>query len=254
MSEEIKNINTDADIEEAQAETASNLPVKFGYRPEADVIRVTSGQFGVQGSGDTSGFGGLQQAVTAYEPATRPYGSWFDLAVDALIDCLQKDGLNPAEVIEKVVVEHEELTLFVNRSHLVEVMKHLRDDQDLRFEFCVGVNGVHYPNLAGREIHAVYQLMSITHGSRSLRVETSCPDADPHIPSVVSVYPGNDWHERETFDFFGIIFDGHPHLTRSAMPDDWVGHPQRKDYPLGGIPVEYKGAVVPPADTRRAYS
>jgi NADH-quinone oxidoreductase subunit C len=71
---------------------------------------------------------------------------------------------------------------------------------------------------------------------------------------VTSVYPGNDWHERETFDFFGIVFDGHPALTRIEMPDDWPGHPQRKDYPLGGIPVEYKGAQIPPPDERRSYS
>ena len=74
-----------------------------------------------------------------------------------------------------------------------------------------------------------------------------CPDSDPHVPSVVSVYPADDWHERETFDMFGIVFDGHPALTRILMPDDWPGHPQRKDYPLGGIPVEYKGAEHPAA-------
>ena len=74
------------------------------------------------------------------------------------------------------------------------------------------------------------------------------------MPSICSVYPGDDWSEREAFDLMGIIFDGHPGLTRSAMPDDWVGHPQRKDYPLGGIPVEYKGAVIPPPDTRREYN
>jgi NADH-quinone oxidoreductase subunit C len=79
------------------------------------------------------------------------------------------------------------------------------------------------------------------------------PDADPHVPSTTDVYPTNDWHERETWDFFGIVFDGHPALARIAMPDDWVGHPQRKDYPLGGIPVEYKGATIPPADERRSY-
>ena len=62
------------------------------------------------------------------------------------------------------------------------------------------------------------------------------------------------FRERETWDFFGIVFDGHPALTRIQMPDDWPGHPQRKDYPLGGIDVEYKGAVIPPPDTRRSYN
>ena len=133
------------------------------------------------------------------------------------------------------------------------VVQAFRDDPALRFEMCMGVSGVHYPHETGRELHAVYPLMSITH-NRRVRLEVTCPDGDPHIPSIVSVHPGNDWHERETFDFFGIIFDGHPGLTRIEMPDDWPGHPQRKDYPLGGIPVEYKGATIPPPDERRSYS
>ena len=112
---------------------------------------------------------------------------------------------------------------------------------------------MHYPQDAGRELHAVYPLMSITH-NRRIQVEATAPDADPHIPSLFRVYPTTDWHERETYDFFGIIFDGHPSLTRIEMPDDWVGHPQRKDYPLGGIPVEYHGAEIPPPDERRAYN
>jgi NADH-quinone oxidoreductase subunit C len=70
----------------------------------------------------------------------------------------------------------------------------------------------------------------------------------------VATYPTADWHEREAYDFFGIVFDGHPALTRIQMPDDWPGHPQRKDYPLGGIPVEYKGGSVPPPDQRRSYN
>ena len=77
---------------------------------------------------------------------------------------------------------------------------------------------------------------------------------EPHCPSLVEVYPTADWHERETFDMFGVVFDGHPSLTRILMPDDWNGHPQLKSYPLGGIPVEYKGGTVPPPDQRRTYS
>ena len=155
--------------------------------------------------------------------------------------------------VEKVVVHRNEITFFVRREDLLSFAQVLRDDERLRFEFCSGVSGVHYPDDRGRELHAVYHLLSMTH-NRRIRLEVTCPDADPHIPSVVAVYPTNDWHERETYDFFGIIFDGHPALTRIQMPDDWPGHPQRKDYPLGGIPVEYKGASIPPPDTRRSYN
>jgi NADH-quinone oxidoreductase subunit C len=95
--------------------------------------------------------------------------------------------------------------------------------------------------------------MSITH-NRRVRLEVAVPDTDPHMPSLYEIYPTTDWHERETYDFFGIVFDGHPSLTRIEMPDDWDGHPQRKDYPLGGIPVEFKGARIPPPDQRRSYN
>ena len=128
----------------------------------------------------------------------------------------------------------------------------LRDTQSLRFEVCLGVNGVHYPEDKNHELHAVYPLLSMTH-NRRIRLEVSVPDSDPHLPSLVEVWAGNNWHERETWDMFGIIFDGHPGLTRILMPDDWPGHPQRKDYPLGGIPIEYKGATVPAPSERRSY-
>ena len=80
----------------------------------------------------------------------------------------------------------------------------------------------------------------MTH-NRRVRLEVSVPDADPHIPCVVAIYPTSDWHEHETFDMFGIVFDGHPALTRILMPDDWPGHPQRKDYPLGRHPGRVRG-------------
>jgi len=78
-------------------------------------------------------------------------------------------------------------------------------------------------------------------------------EKDQHMPSLVEVWAGANWHERETYDMFGIIFDNHPGLTRILMPDDWPGFPQRKDYPLGGIDIEYKGATVPAPSQRRSY-
>ena len=97
-----------------------------------------------------------------------------------------------------------------------------------------------------------YQLTSMTY-RRIVRLECAVSVEAPHLPSVTGVYPTADWQEREVYDMFGIRFDGHPALTRILMPDDWEGHPQRKDYPLGGIPVEYKGAQIPPPDERRSY-
>jgi len=181
-------------------------------------------------------------------PAHKPYGDWFDDVTDALATYLPDFD----DAIESVVVHRGELTLVIRRERLVEVAQALRDRPELRFEMCMGVSGLHWPQDAGRELHALYPLVSITH-NRRLRLEVTCPDADPHIPSLFSVYPSNDWHERETFDFFGVVFDGHPSLSRIEMPDDWPGHPQRKDYPLGGVPVQYKGAVIPPPDDRRHY-
>ncbi len=214
---------------------------------------VRSGMFGTTTAGDTSGYGGLKVRVPISLPSEPPYGSYFDDLVAALGGALERDKLSFGTAIERVVAAYGELTLHVRRENLVDVARALRDDPALAFELCLGVSGVHYLSDYGRELHAVYHLASITH-NRRLRLEVSVPDADPHIPSVVSVYPTCDWHERETWDFFGIIFDGHPALTRIEMPDDWKGHPQRKDYPLGGIAVEYRGATVPPPDERRSYA
>jgi NADH-quinone oxidoreductase subunit C len=216
-----------------------------------EVIGVRRGMFGVRDTGDTSGYGRLVRPVALPGSSPRPYGGYFDDVVDKLVAALGEDSY--AEAIERVVVYRGELTLEVRREQLPAVAQALRDDPSLRFELCLGVSGVHYPDETGRELHAVYPLMSITH-NRRIRLEVAAPDADPHIPSLYGVYPTVDWHERETYDFFGIVFDGHPSLTRIEMPDDWVGHPQRKDYPLGGIPVEYHGAEIPPPDERRAYN
>ncbi len=220
---------------------------QMGDRERITLINVREGMFGAKG--DTSGYDLLVTPVQMPGASERPYGEWFDGAVNVLEELL---GERADAAIEYVVVDRGELTLHIAREHLVEVCEHLRDDQDLRFEMCLGVSGVHYPADAGRELHAVYPMQSITH-NRRLRIEVAVDEADPHVPSITSVYPMNNWHERETWDFFGIVFDGHPSLARIEMPDDWVGHPQRKDYPLGGIPVEYKGAEIPSPDNRRQY-
>jgi NADH-quinone oxidoreductase subunit C len=238
----------DHDPKVAASEVGGSVP-----SPEEEVINVRRGMFGASGSGDTSGYGRLVREVTLPGSSPRPYGGYFDEVVDRLATILKANDIEFEDAIEKVVVYRDELTLHVRRELLPQVAQHLRDEPQLRFELCLGVSGVHYPHETGRELHAVYPLQSITH-NRRVRVEVSAPDSDPHIPSLFSVYPTSDWHERETYDFFGIIFDGHPSLTRIEMPDDWHGYPQRKDYPLGGIPVEYKGAQIPPPDERRAYN
>ncbi len=212
------------------------------------LLDVRRGMFHGSGPADVSGYNDMTWYVEMPPASHPPYGEWYDAALERL-----RSGISdPDAAIRRVVVDRGEITLFIERTHLPVVVRVLRDDPELRFEWCSGVSGVHYPTDAGAELHAVYHLMSMTH-NRLLRLEVSCPDADPHIPSVVPVYPTADWHERETYDFFGIIFDGHPALTRIEMPDDWPGHPQRKDYPLGGIPVEFKGATNSPVQERRDY-
>lgn len=230
-----------------------NNPLVPQNATELPLVDLREGSFGVRGAGDTSGFGGLIRRIYLPPAATRPLQGWFEDVVATLEQALAAKDLKPTDVIERVIVDRNELTINIHRNHLLIAMQLLRDEPRLRFEMSTGVNGVHYPHQTDAELHAVYHIRSMTH-NRQIRVETTAPDVDPHIPSTVAIYPTNNWHERETYDFFGIIFDGHPALTRIEMPDDWVGHPQRKDYPLGGVPVEYKGATIPAPDERRMYS
>jgi NADH-quinone oxidoreductase subunit C len=209
------------------------------------------GLFGVSGSGDTSGFGGLVREPWVAPEAERPYGGYFDALVDALAAAYPQLG----EAVTKTVVDRDELTLYIEREHLVGIATALRNDENLRFELLSSVSGVDYFDPArpeSKRLHSVYHFTSMTY-RRRVRLEVAVTTADPHVPSLVALYPTADWQERETYDLLGILYDGHPSLTRILMPDDWEGHPQRKDYPLGGIPVQYKGATIPPPDQRRAY-
>ncbi|MDQ6873763.1 MAG: NADH-quinone oxidoreductase subunit C [Actinomycetota bacterium] len=203
--------------------------------------------FGVSGSGDTSGYGGLVRKQVAPGSTERPYGGYFDDVADAL------EAAYPSfrEGVRRVVVDRGELTLHIDKDRIAQVCQVLRDDPALRFELCSSVSGVDYPDQPER-LHVVYHLTSMTY-RRRIRLEVATTAEEPEVPSVTAVYPTADWQERETWDMFGVQFRGHPALTRILMPDDWDGFPQRKDYPLGGVPVEYKGAQIPPPDERRAY-
>ncbi|MDQ0377689.1 NADH-quinone oxidoreductase subunit C [Amycolatopsis thermophila] len=225
-----------------------------GPRPAQPIVagRERRGMFGVRDSGDTSGYGGLRLPAYLPPPAERPYGGWFDEFADQFFAALAENGV-PAESVHQVTVDRGEITLYVGREHLVAMCRILRDDAGLRFELCSSVSGVDYGPDVPQRLHSVYHLTSMTY-RRRIRLEVAVDIEDAHIPSIVEVYPTADWQEREAWDLFGIVYDGHPALTRILMPDDWDGHPQRKDYPLGGIPVEYKGAEIPPPDQRRSYS
>lgn len=242
------------EYERDRDEAAENLPDQRGReRLEAPIKR--TGMFGTETTGDTSGFGELQVRGRTSVASGRPFTNPDDPRTadfDRVADDLEAGLGEAAGSVERVEVARGEITFHVRREALLDFARVLRDDPALRYELCTGVVGVHFPEQEGRELHAIYHFRSITHNSE-IRVATTCPDNDPHVPSIVEVYPTNDWHEREAWDFFGIVFDGHPALTRIQMPDDWHGHPQRKDYPLGGIPVEYRGATIPSPDERRSY-
>ncbi|HPN35139.1 MAG TPA: NADH-quinone oxidoreductase subunit C [bacterium] len=126
-------------------------------------------------------------------------------------------------------------TLVAERSAIVEVLRFLRDDPDLAFDFLMDLFGVDYLEMEATERFAViYQLYSMKHGHR-LRVKAFIPETSPAIDSVAEIYPAANWAERETYDQYGIRFNGHPDLRRILNPDDFTGHPLRKDFPVEGI-------------------
>lgn len=109
------------------------------------------------------------------------------------------------------------------------------------FEMCPDITAVDYLGKRPERYEVVVNLLSLSH-NRRVRVLAAVPEDDPRLPSLVSVYPGANFLEREVFDMFGIRFEGHPDLTRILMPDDWRGHPLRKDFAVGEVPVQFKEA------------
>ncbi len=149
-----------------------------------------------------------------------------------LFDVLSREGFSPTERLG-------ELTIVVNAADYKATALKLRDHPDLRFEQLVDLCGVDYSTYGDRPAQgasyaAVLHLLSFTHNWR-IRLRSFCPDdAFPVLASLVEVWPGANWFEREAFDLFGIVFDGHPDLRRILTDYGFIGHPFRKDFPVSG--------------------
>ena len=149
--------------------------------------------------------------------------------------------------------------VLIKREAIVDVCRLMRDDPDLQYNFfseCLGVDYLNYPQVSpGYRFGVIYNLYSLVYEkdgvqvgkNRRIFLKVLVPADDPVVPSVVAIYPGAGFTEREIFDMFGVRFSGNPDLRRLLMPEDWVGHPQRKDYPLGGERVQFPGGKYGPA-------
>jgi NADH-quinone oxidoreductase subunit C len=123
-------------------------------------------------------------------------------------------------------------TIVVPLAQLHDVARHLRTAPDAAFDFCSDVTATDWPPRAAERFDLVYCLYSTPHRHR-IRVKTRASEVQP-VPSMTDIWPAANWLEREVFDMFGVNFTGHPDRRRILMPEDWQGHPQRKDYPLEG--------------------
>jgi len=145
----------------------------------------------------------------------------------------------PLEV-ENIKNFRDQVFVSVKREKIVEICRYLYEDDDIRMNYLADLCGVDYPERKYR-FEVVYNLYSLKYNHR-LIVKALIPESDPCINSVVPVWKGANWHEREACDMYGIVFNGHPDLRRILMPDDWEGFPLRKDYPLKGKEgSEYRG-------------
>jgi NADH-quinone oxidoreductase subunit C len=163
--------------------------------------------------------------------------------------------VRPAEIAERVrarfpdtIIARDEVTVVVDRAALLGSLEWLRDEPDLSFGFLSSLTATDWPGKDPR-FWVAYELRSMQHLHR-LRVKVGLAEDDAEVPSLTSMFPTANWHEREVFDFYGIRFDGHSDLTRILLPDGWEGHPLLKTEELGGVNTRYRGAFIPPVDTR----
>jgi NADH-quinone oxidoreductase subunit C len=145
----------------------------------------------------------------------------------------------PREV--KDIVEFRgQVSMVMKRDQLLEICIWLHDDPEFHFDYLKDLCGVDYLGRKAIRFEVVYTLYSLKH-DHMIRLRAEVSEEDQSIESVVQVWIGADWHERECHDLFGIIFKGHPDLKRILLPDDWEGHPLRKDYPVQGPEEEWPG-------------
>lgn len=136
-----------------------------------------------------------------------------------------KPAPRPLKREESKIYHHHGPTFLVPAEDLLEVCRSLRDSPEFDMSFLEFVSAIDWPD----RFEAVYQLTSAAR-QHTLTLKVPLAKANPHLPSVAGIWQGADWHERETYDLFGIVFDGHPNLRRIMMSEDWKGHPLRKDY------------------------
>jgi NADH-quinone oxidoreductase subunit C len=167
-------------------------------------------------------------------------------------------------------IAHGGLTVHVAPERLHDLLAFCRDDDVLHCRMLSDLAGVHWP--AGEDVierqpattgwpeYRVERdtgVIEVNYVLRSLernhwfRVTVGLDDEDPRVDSVVDLFPTANFHEREVWDMFGVVFVGHPNLARILMPEDWLGHPQRKDYPLGGVEIEYEHDKFIPSPANR---
>jgi NADH-quinone oxidoreductase subunit C len=145
---------------------------------------------------------------------------------------LQKLREFDPEAVEDARIFRDEVTLYIRPAHFLSACEFLRDEPDLKFSFLADVTALDlYPQEPRFEV--VYHLLSLE-TARRLRLKVRLPGENPRFITTVPVWPAANAFEREVFDLFGIIFDGHPFLRRLLLPEEWEGHPLRKDYPTEG--------------------
>jgi NADH-quinone oxidoreductase subunit C len=164
--------------------------------------------------------------------------------------------VTPAEIAERlrgrftdVLLARGEVTVIVEPPDVPATLAGLRDDPELSLDFLSCVTATHHPG-AVPAMWVVYELKSLAVHHR-VRIKAGlASDDEPHLPSVTPMFPTANFQEREVFDFYGIVFDGHPDLRRILMPDGWEGYPLLKTEELGGVNTRFEGAFIPPVDER----